>query len=237
MSDSSSEIDYSPDYEPIPADDEEEVPSYLHEPYAADDYDDVYDASSGESDVREEDDDADDVDEDEDLKHIPSEGDLVQLPGLIAGYDRDSAIAAVLQWADDNGLVVSRRSSEKQVYFYFKGVGRVSQKKKSPAAREIDPKDSLLLRDNTYQSNKYDLNVGLFVGVNNFGQSVLLAQAVVVGAKLEKSNTNFLIGWRLLVWPLLCSSPTSVSRQLMLLKRLSPIATTFSAIGILLKMS
>ena len=33
----------------------------------------------------------------------------------------------------------------------------------------------LLLHDKTYQSNRYDLNVGHFVGVHNFGQSPLLA--------------------------------------------------------------
>ena len=37
----------------------------------------------------------------------------------------------------------------------------------------------LLLHDNGYQSTKYDLNVGLFVGVKNFGQSLLLGPAVV----------------------------------------------------------
>ena len=144
MSDSSSEINYSPDYEPFAADDNQEVPSYLHEPSAADEYDDVYEASSGESDVGEEDDDVDeDEDEDEDLKkYLPSEGNWVTIPGVIAGYDRDAAQDALFQWGHDNGLVVSRRSAEEQMYFYSAGVGRVSQKKKSPAERGIAPKDS-----------------------------------------------------------------------------------------------
>ena len=41
----------------------------------------------------------------------------------------------------------------------------------------------LLLHDNTYQSNRYNLNVGLFIAVNNLSHSVLLAPAVVVGEK------------------------------------------------------
>ena len=41
----------------------------------------------------------------------------------------------------------------------------------------------LMLHDNAYQSNRYNLNIGLFVGVNNYGQSVLMGQAIVVGEK------------------------------------------------------
>ena len=51
MSDLYSKIHYSPNYEPFAEDGNQEVPSYLHEPCAADDYDDVSDESSGESDV------------------------------------------------------------------------------------------------------------------------------------------------------------------------------------------
>ena len=39
----------------------------------------------------------------------------------------------------------------------------------------------LILHDNSYQSNRYNLNIGLFVGVNNYGESVLMGQAIVVG--------------------------------------------------------
>ena len=41
----------------------------------------------------------------------------------------------------------------------------------------------LILHDNTYQSNRYNLNIGPFDGVNNYGQSVLMGQAIVVGEK------------------------------------------------------
>ena len=54
----------------------------------------------------------------------------------------------------------------------------------------------LLLHDNTYQSNRYDLNVGLVVGAKNFAQSFLFAQAVVVGENtrdFEYQFSNWLI--------------------------------------------
>ena len=36
-----------------------------------------------------------------------------------------------------------------------------------------------ILHNNTYQSNRYNLNICLFVGVNNYGQSMLLGQSIV----------------------------------------------------------
>ena len=53
----------------------------------------------------------------------------------------------------------------------------------------------LILHDNTYQSNRYNLNIGLFVGVNNYGQSVLMGQAIVVGEEFrdfEYQSTHWL---------------------------------------------
>ena len=66
----------------------------------------------------------------------------------------------------------------------------------------------LILHDNTYQSNRYDLNIGLFVGVNNYGQSVLMGQAIVVGEKLATLSTSLPTGWR--PW---ASRPWSCSRM------------------------
>ena len=42
----------------------------------------------------------------------------------------------------------------------------------------------LILHDNTYQSNRYYLNIGLFVEVNNYGQSVLMGQSIVLENKI-----------------------------------------------------
>ena len=49
----------------------------------------------------------------------------------------------------------------------------------------------LILHDNTYQSNRYNLNIGLFVGVNNYGQLVLMGQAIVVGEKTRDFEYQF----------------------------------------------
>ena len=49
----------------------------------------------------------------------------------------------------------------------------------------------LILHDNTYQSNRYNLNIGLFVGVNNYGQSVLMGQAIVVDEKTRDFEYQF----------------------------------------------
>ena len=49
----------------------------------------------------------------------------------------------------------------------------------------------LILHDNTYQSNRYNLNIGLFVGVNNYGQSVLVGQAIVVSEKTRDFEYQF----------------------------------------------
>ena len=50
----------------------------------------------------------------------------------------------------------------------------------------------LLSDDHTYQSKRYGLNVGLFVRLNNLGNSCMLTQPVVVPEKAR----DFLIGWR-----------------------------------------
>ena len=49
----------------------------------------------------------------------------------------------------------------------------------------------LILHDNTYQSNRYNLNMGLFVGVNNYGQSVLMGQSIVVEEKIRDFEYQF----------------------------------------------
>ena len=49
----------------------------------------------------------------------------------------------------------------------------------------------LILHDNTYQSNRYNLNIGLFIGVNNYGQSVLMGQSIVVGEKIRDFEYQF----------------------------------------------
>ena len=49
----------------------------------------------------------------------------------------------------------------------------------------------LILHNNTYQSNRYDLNVGLFVGVNDYGQSVLVGQFIVEGEKIRDFDYQF----------------------------------------------
>ena len=49
----------------------------------------------------------------------------------------------------------------------------------------------LILHDNTYQSNRYNLLIGLFLGVNNYGQSVLMGQAIVVGEKTRDFEYQF----------------------------------------------
>ena len=49
----------------------------------------------------------------------------------------------------------------------------------------------LILHDNTYQSNRYNLNIGLFVGVNNYGQSVLMGQSIVVAEKIRDFEYQF----------------------------------------------
>ena len=58
----------------------------------------------------------------------------------------------------------------------------------------------LIVHDNTYQSNRYDLNIGRFVGVNNYGQSVLMGQSIVVGKKIrhfEYQSTNLVSAVRI----------------------------------------
>ena len=47
------------------------------------------------------------------------------------------------------------------------------------------------LHDNTNQSNTYDLNVGLFVGIYKFGQTMLLGQPIVVGEKTQDFELQF----------------------------------------------
>ena len=49
----------------------------------------------------------------------------------------------------------------------------------------------LILRDNTYQSNRCNLNIGLLVGVNNYGQLELMGQAIVVGEKTRDFEYQF----------------------------------------------
>ena len=49
----------------------------------------------------------------------------------------------------------------------------------------------LLFDDNTYQSNGYDLNVGLFVGVDSLDHSPLSAQRVVVVEKARYFENEF----------------------------------------------
>ena len=66
----------------------------------------------------------------------------------------------------------------------------------------------LILHDNTYQSNRYNLNIGPLVGVNNFGQSVLNGQSIVVEEKLATFSTSLPLGWR--PW---ASRPWSCSRM------------------------
>ena len=48
-----------------------------------------------------------------------------------------------------------------------------------------------ILHDNTYQSNRYNLIISLFLGVNNYGQSVLIGQAIVVGEKTRDFEYQF----------------------------------------------
>ena len=92
----------------------------------------------------------------------------------------------------------------------------------------------LFTEDNTYQSSTYNLNVGLFVGVNNFDNSLLLVQAVSV---TEFLNSTFIICWPLFVWLFLCSFLTPVSRQVTRLKQFSPLPNTSGAKRLLPKMS
>ena len=160
-------------------------------------------------------------------KHIHN---LFEEHGYSSAYDAHELLTTLQKKRDIEGWYVDLKRDCK---------GRLSHvfwmsKEQITLARRFP---CLLLHDNAYQSNRYDLNVGLFVGVNNFGQSLLLAQAVVIGEKLETSNTNFLIGWPPLVWPLSCSSLMPVSRQVTRLKQFSPLPSTSGAIGILPKMS
>ena len=67
---------------------------------------------------------------------------------------------------DDNG---------KLIHVFWMSVEQIAIARRFP---------HLILHDNTYQSNRYDLYIGLFVGVNNYGQSVLTGQSNVVGEKI-----------------------------------------------------
>ena len=49
----------------------------------------------------------------------------------------------------------------------------------------------LILHNNTYQSNRYYINIRLFVGDNNYGQSVLMGQSIVVGETIRDSEYQF----------------------------------------------
>ena len=49
----------------------------------------------------------------------------------------------------------------------------------------------LILHDNTCQSYRYNLNIGLFVGVNNYGQSLLMGQSIVVGDEIRDFEYQF----------------------------------------------
>ena len=108
MSDSSSEPNYSPDYEQVndqevsswlhepsatdESADNQETPSYLHEPYAAVDCDDVYNVSWGESNVQKE----ECEDEYDDVKAINNEADGGSVPRIIVTYHPETAIVTIL---------------------------------------------------------------------------------------------------------------------------------------------
>ena len=49
----------------------------------------------------------------------------------------------------------------------------------------------LIFHDNTYQGNRYNLNIGLFVGVKNIGQSVVMGQTIVVGQNITDFEYQF----------------------------------------------
>ena len=48
-----------------------------------------------------------------------------------------------------------------------------------------------IAHDNTYQSNRHNVNIGLLFGVNNYGQSVLFGQSIVLGETIRNFECQF----------------------------------------------
>ena len=113
------------------------------------------------------------------------------------GYSSGRDAHKLLTAPDKNGDIESWNVEPQRDCIWRLSHAFSMSKKQITLARRLS---DLLLNDSTYESNQCDVNVGLFVGLNNFGRSLLLAQAVVLrllktrGFEYQFSNRSAAIG-------------------------------------------